>query len=311
MKLRLGTRGSALAMTQARDISARLSALGHEPEICVIKTRGDGDQVRPFAEVGAPGLFVREIERALLDDEIDVAVHCYKDLPSDSPAGLIVAAMPEREDTRDVLFLRPEAHEPDAVGLPLVSGAKVGTASARRQALLRHLRGDLSYDLLRGNVPTRLQKLQEGQFDAILLASAGVARLDRAAGRGEGAAPSRDGLVEVALDPTSFVPAPSQGALALQVREVDSAVRAAVEALDEPEGHHAVKAERALLALVDAGCQVPFGAYAENLSSDLLVLHAALEVDNSLRRCRVEGTEPDQVAALAFGLLLPEGVSPR
>jgi hydroxymethylbilane synthase len=298
-------------MTQARDISARLAALGHEPEICVIKTRGDGDQVRPFAEVGAPGLFVREIERALLEDSIDVAVHCYKDLPSDSPEGLLVAAMPEREDTRDVLFIKPAAHEAGAQGLPLTRGARVGTASARRQALLRHLRGDLSYDLLRGNVPTRIQKLHDGEFDAILLAAAGVARLDRAAERGEGAAPSREGLVEVALDPTQFIPAPSQGALALQVRAEAAEVRTAVMALDEPEGHRAVRAERALLALVDAGCQVPFGAYAELLPDGHLSLHAALEVHASLRRCQVEGSDPQALAEQAFALLLPEGVRPR
>ena len=311
MKLRLGTRGSALAMTQARDIAARLIALGHEPEIQVIKTRGDGDQVRPFAEVGAPGLFVREIERALLDGEIDVAVHCYKDLPSDSPAGLVIAAMPEREDTRDVLFVVPGAHAPDAEGLPLVQGARVGTASARRQALLRHLRPDLSYELLRGNVPTRIDKLMRGEFDAILLAAAGIARLDRAAERGEGPAPSREGLIEVALDPKSFVPAPSQGALALQVREDDASVRGAVGALDEPAGHRAVRAERELLALVDAGCQVPFGAYAELLPTGSLALHAALEVEGELRRGRTEGDEPETIAAEAFAQLLPEGVRPR
>jgi hydroxymethylbilane synthase len=311
MKLRLGTRGSALAMTQARDISARLVALGHEPEIRVIKTRGDGDQVRPFAEVGAPGLFVREIERALLEDEIDAAVHCYKDLPSDSPAGLVVAAMPEREDTRDALYIRPGAHDGDAGPLPLMHGAMVGTASARRQALLRHMREDLGYDLLRGNVPTRLERLREGKFDAILLAAAGVARLDRAAQRGEGAAPSREGVIEVALDPTLFVPAPSQGALALQVREDSGVVRDAIAALDEVEGHHAVRAERALLALVDAGCQVPFGAYADRDDAGELVLHAALEVTGELRRVKASGTDPQALAERVFAELLPEGVRPQ
>ncbi len=311
MKLRLGTRGSALAMTQARDIAARLGALGHEAEICVIKTKGDGDQVRPFAQVGEPGLFVREIERALLDSEIDVAVHCYKDLPSLSPEGLIVAAMPEREDTRDTLYLRPEVFDAEAPELPLIEGALVGTASARRQALLRHLRSDLSYDLLRGNVPTRLERLREGKFGAILLAAAGVARLDRAAQRGEGDAPSRAGIIEVALDPTVFVPAPSQGALALQVRGDLDAVREAVAALDEPAEHLAVRAERALLALVDAGCQVPFGAFAELKESGELELHAALEVDGELRRARATGSEPGELAQRVFDSLLPEGARPK
>lgn len=309
--IRIGTRGSALAMTQARHIARCLAGLGCEPVIEVVRTAGDADQVRPFAQVGAPGLFVREIESALLDGTIDVAVHCYKDLPSDSPVGLVVAAMPEREDPRDRLLVAPAKHVPEARGLPLAQGARVGTASARRQALVRHLRDDLSCEHLRGNVPTRIRKLIDGEHDAILLASAGIERLERAAANGEGEAPERGGLIEVDLDPTIFVPAPSQGALALQVRAADERWRALVAQLDDVAAHAAVRVERELLGLVDAGCQVPFGAFCRELEGGAFELFAALEVATSeggeeLRRTHQRGA-PETLARRAFDELLPGG----
>ena len=307
MNLRLGTRGSMLALAQARDMSARLASLGHETEIVVIQTTGDGDQVRPFAQVGEPGLFVRELERALLDERVDVAVHCYKDLPSLSPEGLVVTAMPEREDTRDVLVVR-EACLAEAEGpFPLAPGACVGTASARRQALVRHLRADLTTELLRGNVPTRLRKLSEGQFDAILLAAAGLSRLERAASGGEVEPLDKQGLREVHLDPEVFVPAPSQGALALQAREADVATREALSPLDDPAGHRAVRAERELLTLVEAGCQVPFGAYASLDDDGALTLHAALELDGALRRASARDEDPLCLARQVHAELIPGG----
>lgn len=309
-ELRIGTRGSALALTQARDIQARLARLGHGARIEVIKTSGDQDQTRPFAQVGAPGLFVREIERALVESRIDVAVHCYKDLPSDSPADLEIVAMPEREDPRDRLLIRAEAHAPDAAGLPLVEGARIGTASARRQALVRDLRADCSCVHLRGNVPTRVDKVRGDDYDAILLASAGLDRLDRAARREECVAIERGDLVEVDLDPLDFVPAPSQGALALQVRLGDDHVRAIVAQLDDPLPHHAIRAERALLALVDAGCQVPFGAYCHATSEGNLKLIAALEVDGVMRRHKALGADPIALAKAVFAVLLPERTAP-
>ncbi len=305
-ELRIGTRGSALAMTQARDISARLRALGQDSRIEIIRTSGDADQTRPFAEVGAPGLFVREIESALIEGRIDVAVHCYKDLPSESPAGLTIAAMPEREDPRDRLLIRPEAHDPDADGLPVKLGARIGSASARRQALVKALRPDATCTHLRGNVPTRIEKLRGDDHDAILLASAGLHRLDRAVVRGEGEAIDRSEFIEIDLDPTLFVPAPSQGALALQVRLDDEVVHNSIARLDDLRPRRAVEAERELLALVEAGCQVPFGAYAEVSEDDSLELHAALEVGNELRRCRECGGNVRTVARAAYAALLPE-----
>lgn len=310
MKLRIGTRGSALALAQARATARSLEARGHEVAIEVIETLGDADQQSRFAAVGSAGIFVREIERALVERRVDLAVHSYKDLPSQSPPELVVAAVPGREDARDRLLVRAEAFDEGASALPLSEGARVGTAAARRRALLAALRPDLSIELLRGNVPTRLRKLREGAHDAILLAAAGLDRLAAAAERGEGEALDRAGLREVALDAERFVPAPSQGALALQVRRDDARAFEAVAALDDARAHRAVRAERALLALVQAGCDVPFGAHCV-ARGEALVLHAALEVDGHLRRARVEGREPESIAHAAFAALWPEARKAR
>jgi hydroxymethylbilane synthase len=311
MKLRIGTRGSALAMVQAREMRRRLEALGHEVEIHEIKTSGDKDQKNAFVAVGAPGVFVREIENALIANRIDVAVHCYKDLPSVGPEELVIAAMPDRAVQSDALFVRESELVESAGFLPLAQGARVGSASARRVALLRHERPDLQTGLLRGNVPTRLAKLVAGEHDAILLASAGLRRLETAAGLGEVDLPVPAGVVELQLDPTRFVPAPSQGALALQVRADDSAMREAVSALDQAQEHEAVRAERKLLALVEAGCQVPFGAWCRHDANGGLELFAALERDGEMRRAEARGSDPERVAREAFEALLPEEASKR
>lgn len=311
MKLRIGTRGSALAMTQARDIRRRLIALGHEAEIVEIKTSGDKDQKNAFAAVGAPGVFVREIENALIAEEIDVAVHCYKDLPSVGPSELVIAAMPDRAAQSDSLFVREDTLVESAGFLPLAQGARVGSASARRVALLRHERPDLQTGLLRGNVPTRLAKLLAGEHDAILLATAGLQRLSAAAERGENDAPIPSGVIQLELDPMRFVPAPSQGALALQVRADDEGSFAAAAALDRAAQHDEVRAERKLLALVEAGCQVPFGAWCRRDAAGELELYAALERNGALRRAEARGTDPERIARRAFEALLPEEAARR
>jgi hydroxymethylbilane synthase len=313
VKLRLGTRGSALALTQSRTVARALEALGCEVELVRIRTAGDADTSRPFAEVGAPGVFVRALENALEDERVDLAVHSFKDLPSRSPDALLVAATLPRADPRDRLLVAPHAWAPDAPGLPLVAGARVGTASARRIALLADVRPDVTAEFLRGNVDTRLARLEQGDFDAILLAAAGLDRL--AAGGGTRPAPE---LRTRELDPTVFVPAPSQGAVAVQVRAADAETRAAVARLDDAATRRAVTAERRLLALVEAGCEAPFGAHAvpratgangangpggPNGPDGALVLHAALERDGRLRRARVAGDDPEALARAAFDVL--------
>jgi hydroxymethylbilane synthase len=302
VRLRVGTRGSALALVQARWTLAALGERGHDADLEVIETSGDADRTSPFAAIGPPGVFVREIERALCEGRIDLAVHSYKDLPASSPDGLVVAAVPPRADPADRLLIRPDAHDEGAGLLPVVEGARVGSSAARRATLLRDVRDDLVIAPLRGNVPTRVRRLLEGDHDAVVLAAAGLDRLDDAAGRGECAPVERGGIVELRLDPARFVPAPSQGALALQVR-AGSPAQAAVAELDDPGARRAVEAERQLLGLVQAGCDAPFGAHGTEPEPGRLVLRAVLPVTGRLRRVRVEGASPKEVAARAFEAL--------
>lgn len=293
MKLRIGTRGSALARAQADDVSRRLASLGHEIETVIISTTGDRVTDRAFTDVGAFGLFVRDIEHALLRDEIDLAVHSYKDVPSGGPKELVIAAHPERVDPADVLLVRNEVLAPDAAELPLKPGARVGTSAARRTALLRDVRPDLDIDLLRGNVPTRVKALLDGRFDAIVLAAAGLDRLRRA---DREALPPMDGHVtRVRLDPERFVPAPAQGAIAVQVRRDDAAVREAVAAIDDPDCRRALAAERHALALAEGGCTLPFGAWCREDRGDLRLV-VALGTQVGILRAEARGGDPEALA---------------
>lgn len=302
MKIRIGTRGSALALAQSNDVARRLTASGHEPDIVVISTEGDRVVDRSFIEVGAFGVFVREIESALLSGEVDVAVHSYKDLPSRTPDGLIIGAVPERVDVADVLLVRRGALAAPRGGLPLAEGARVGTSATRRRALLLSARPDLQIELLRGNVPTRVRALTEGKFDAIVLAAAGLARLARVEGPDRLTLPAA--IEAVRLDPHWFVPAPSQGAIALQVREDHAAVRQAIAALDDPMCRRTLRAERTVLALAEGGCTLPFGAWCTADEAGMLTLRAVLGCDNAVvARSTATGDEPDVVAAEAWHAL--------
>jgi hydroxymethylbilane synthase len=234
----IASRGSQLALWQARWVAAQLSAAGHECRIEIIKTTGDKITDVPLAKVGTKGLFTKEIEEALLDGRAHLAVHSLKDLPTELPEGLVLAAVPQREDPRDAVVGRKLAD------LPL--GAKVGTSSLRRAAQLRQLRPDLQVESVRGNLDTRLRKLDEGQYDAILLAAAGLRRL------GWG-----DRIAEI-LPPEQMCPAVGQGALAIET----CAGFDGVAMLDHADTHIAVLAERAVLGALGGGCQVPIGAYA-------------------------------------------------
>ena len=299
MKLRIGTRGSALARAQAASVARRLTANGHSTETIIISTEGDRVADRAFADVGAFGIFVREIEAALLDRRVDLAVHSYKDLPSRSPDELVVAAVPERLDPADVLLARPDSTAAERSTLPLREGARVGTSATRRQALLRQLRPDLAIGMLRGNVPTRVSALSEGRFDAIVLAAAGLARLESAA-EGEALLVPGD-IVRTRLDPATFVPAPAQGAIAVQVRAQESAVRDAVAAIDDARTARSLRAERAALAFADGGCTLPFGAWCEALPTGALRLIVALgRSDGTVTRAEVTGDDPEAVAEAAW-----------
>ena len=252
--LRIGTRGSPLALAQARETRDRLAAAhGFSPEdaaIELIRTSGDMIQDRLLAEAGGKGLFTKEIEEALLAGRIDIAVHSAKDLPTILPAGLVLGAFLKREDPRDVFISRKAKSLPE---LPL--GATLGTASLRRQALAKRLRPDLRIVMLRGNVETRLRKLDEGVADATLLALAGLKRL----GLGDAAT--------AILDVAQFPPAVGQGAIALEIRKADEKTSALLAAIDDADTSTALAAERAFLAVLDGSCRTPIAGHA-TLSGD-------------------------------------------
>ncbi len=312
MNIRIGSRGSALALAQTNNIAQALSDLGHETKLIIVQTAGDLDQDRCFSEIGPAGVFVREIETAILDDEIDLAVHSYKDLPSQGPEELVVAAIPERLAPEDCLIMRDDG-QPDQspsglkleIDLRLKKNAVVGTSSERRRALLRSLRPDLQIVPIRGNVPTRLAKLHEGQYDAIVLAAAGLIRLGH---QQKASALNLGRFVNLRLDPTIFVPAPAQGALALQCREGDRVIDA-VAPLHDVSASGPVRAERELLRLVDGGCSLPFGAWCRRVDGGDLELISVLESDGVLVRKSGRAENPDELAAVLWAKLshtLPE-----
>ena len=252
--VRIATRKSDLALWQANWVKSRLTALGHPAELVLIETQGDRTQTdgTPFRLMPGQGFFTKAVQDAVLDGQADVAVHSHKDLPSARLAGLELAAVSERADPRDVLLIRPGAFDADAPALPLKEGMTVGTSAARRRAQLAHLRGDLAVQELRGNVPTRVQKLRNGEYDAVLLAAAGLSRLGL----------ELSGLEVMPLDPQHFVPAPAQGALALEIRDTDYELASLLTDLHDPAAYRGVAAERGLMAMLEGGCQLALGAYA-------------------------------------------------
>ncbi|MBI2491403.1 MAG: hydroxymethylbilane synthase [Candidatus Rokubacteria bacterium] len=250
--IRLGTRGSVLALAQAEAVAARLRALGAEVEVVPIRTEGDRLLEARLRDLGGKGLFVREIEQALLAGVVDCAVHSLKDLPAEIPAGLALAAFPPREDPGDVLVTR------EGGGLAeLPPRAVVGTSSPRRRALALSLRPDLVVEPIRGNVDTRLAKLARGGFDGVIVAAAGLDRL--------GLRPAH----ACRLDPEVFVPAVGQGILALEARAADGRVRGLLERLDDPTTRACALAERAYLARLGASCNSPMAAHATLRGADL------------------------------------------
>ena len=244
--LRLGTRGSALALSQSRWVASRLQEAGSPPvEIVTIRTTGDDILDRPLSEIGGKGLFTRELDRALLEGEVDLAVHSLKDLPTEFPEGLALAAVPEREDPRDVL-LGPEGSDVTLKSLP--SGSVVGTGSLRRQALVLAHRPDATVAEIRGNLDTRIRKLDRGEYQALILAAAGLRRLGWVH------------RISEHMDLGGWIPAPGQGALAVVTREEDRDRLPGLSALDHGASRAAVTAERTLLHRLEAGCRLPVGA---------------------------------------------------
>ena len=248
----IGTRGSKLALWQAHYTQQQLEAVGIASELRIIKTKGDRIQHLSFDKIEGKGFFTKEIEEALLRGEIDLAVHSMKDMPTEQPEGLCITAVSYRANPADVLILRKAVAAQDQL-LQLPQGATVGTSSARRKAQLLDVRSDIQLKDIRGNVPTRLAKLQEGQFDAILLAAAGLERLQI----------ELEEFTVVPLNPKEFVPAPAQGVLAWQCCRADKKVRRMLQQIHQKETAVLTNIERKVLQLMDGGCHMPLGAYCE------------------------------------------------
>lgn len=283
--LTIGSRGSQLALWQARWIQARLESLGAECRLEIIHTTGDKITDVALSKVGTKGLFTKEIEEALLRGAIDLAVHSLKDMPTELPGGLTLSAIPEREDPRDALVGRRLADLP--------KGAKVGTSSLRRAAQLRAIRPDLEIENIRGNLDTRLRKLDEGQYDAIMLASAGLRRL------------GWEKRISELLEPEVMCPAVGQGALAVETREDGGAAYDLSTRLEHTETRIAVTAERAVLASLGGGCQVPIGAYAMVENARMVHIRAVVVSPDGTRVIRKEARGLVSDAA-AIGRVLGE-----
>jgi hydroxymethylbilane synthase len=278
--LRLGTRASALARWQAEWVAARLQERGVAVELVPITTQGDV-KTGPLGQIGGQGLFTKEIQRALLDGKIDLAVHSCKDLPTAEVPGLVIAVVPQRESTADVLVSKKFDH---VEALP--QRARVGTGSLRRQSQLLHVRADLIVEDIRGNVETRLKKLEEGQFDAIVLAEAGLKRLGLA-----------EEIAHV-IPRNDMLPAVGQGALAIETRADDQQTQALLAPLDDRATHQAVIAERVLLAELRAGCLAPVGAGGRVEKGRLILDTVVLSADGRQRLAASGSDELEKAAAL-------------
>jgi len=253
--MKIGTRGSDLARTQSGTIAEMVArGLGVETEMVVIKTKGDIITDRPLRELEGSGYFTKELEEALLNGTIDIAVHSFKDMPSENPVGLAIACVSQREDPADLLILNKSSFEPDNGEIPLCKKAIVGTSAVRRETQARAMRADLTIKDLRGNVPTRLRKLSEGQYDAIFLAAAGVKRLGL----------DLTAFEVIRLKPERFIPSPGQGVLAIQMREDDHNLEAVKKAIHDDIAFSAAMIERGVMARFGGGCSLPLGAYAHN-----------------------------------------------
>ena len=299
-RLRVGSRGSQLALWQANHIASLLRQRGHEVEIEIIHTTGDKITDVPLAKVGVKGglekgIFTKEIEEALAAGGIDLAVHSLKDLPTEVPAGFEIAAITKREDPRDAFCSRLYSTIED-----LPPGARVGTSSLRRQAQLKAIRPDLDIHPLRGNVDTRLRKLEQDEYAAVILASAGLKRL------------GKTDLMKQVIPAEIMCPAAGQGALAIEIRRGDDATRQHVAFLDDANARATTSCERALLSSMGGGCQVPIGAFAEarevngtmNLHLDAIVAHP--DGSKVLRESR-DGDDPEKLGADVGHTLLRRG----
>lgn len=299
----IGTRGSKLALWQAHHIEAKLANYGYQVEIKIIKTQGDLIQHLSFDKMEGKGFFTKEIEKELLNETIDLAVHSFKDLETNFPEGLTIGAVTDRANPRDALLIRKDQME-TSQKWEVKKGAHVGTSSARRKIQLLKYRPDISIDDIRGNVPTRIQKLRDGNFDAIVLAKAGLDRLELDVS---------DLHIHV-FDPNEFIPAPAQGALALQIRENDQRMQAIAAKLHREDIATATYIERKVLNLFKGGCQMPLGSYCTMTAPGQYELRAVMaeSIGHKPVDICLSGNSPDDLARRAVEALKSkalEGIS--
>lgn len=292
MKIRIGTRGSKLALWQAEFTQSELTRIGVESELIIIKTQGDLVQHLGFDKLEGKGFFTKEIEDALLRGEVDVAVHSMKDLPTEQPEGLVITAVSYRDNPADRLLIRKEAFAANEI-LRVKKGAVVGTSANRRKAQLTDLRPDIQLKDIRGNVPTRVEKLRSGDFDAIFLAAAGLNRLQL----------DLSDFEVLEMNPREFVPAPAQGVLAWQCNRGDTATRRIFQQLHHTEVGSCTNLERKVLKLMEGGCQLPLGAYCERDANGYYHAFAACEINGTLRRAQISSSTSFGVAEKVVEIL--------
>lgn len=297
-KIIIGSRGSDLALWQANLVKAQLAEIEIDSEIKIIKTKGDKIQDLSFDKIEGKGFFTKEIEDALLNKEIDLAVHSHKDLETELPSGLVIAAVSDRADPADILLIRKESVN-EKQRFSIKKGATIGTSSARRKSLTLLFRPDIKLKDLRGNVPTRIEKLRKGEYDGILLASAGVNRLEI----------NLNEFYVERLEPKEFIPAPAQGVLALQIRESDCELHEKLQNLNNDVVKRTISVERMILNRFQGGCQLPLGAYCELSDDDetFCVWLAVAKKADSLPLCiyaegRVEDTLVEKVLSKVMNI---------
>ena len=300
----IGTRGSDLAIWQAEHIQ---SVLNHEhgcvTELKIIKTQGDQVTDLPFDKMEGKGFFTKEIEQALLDREIDLAVHSLKDLMTSQPKGLKLGAVGFRDDLRDLLLVRKESYSPGGY-LPVIEGGVVGTSSARRQCQIAYHNRSLRVKDLRGNVPTRVQKLRDGNYEAIIIAAAGVRRLRL----------DLSDLAVVYLAPEIFLPCPAQGILGIQIRDDDPQIESIISKLNSIEIEKAVEMERGLLAKFETGCSLPLGAISQLKHNSFRLIAVLGKKRDDLWReliwSDIEGSDIEEIVQQTYEILTQNGKTP-
>ena len=287
--IRIGTRGSKLALWQAEFTRSELAKIGVESELVIIKTKGDLIQHLGFDKMEGKGFFTKEIEEALLRGDIDVAVHSMKDLPTEQPEGLVITAVSYRENPADWLLIRKEVIDRNQL-LGLRQGAVVGTSAARRKAQMADLRPDVQLKDIRGNVTTRLEKLKNGDFDAIFLAAAGVSRIQL----------NLEAFELIQLHPGEFVPAPAQGVLAWQTNREDLSTRRIIKKLHHPDVSAVTNVERKVLQLMDGGCQLPLGVHCYRDEAGNYHAHAACQLNNEMKKVNLSSSTSVGLAERIF-----------